>query len=421
MIKQLFKIIWNQRRTNGWIFAELLVVLAIVWTLIDGYWVDYHTYRAPLGFDITQVWRFKLNDLSERAPGYVPDSLYTSSGSEDLAKLMDQIRRHPAVDGVCATFYSCPYSNGNSWWGIRPVDGDTTLAGQKSFQVRRVTPEYFDVFRVKNTAGDPVYQSLAGIHNPLIISQDMEKAFYHDESGRGRRVLLDKSEQETTIAAVCQPIRFDEYARSEPCYFQILEGPVLNEYVNMFSPSQAELCVRMKQAYTKEEMNGMLTEMGSLLTVNNLNVYGVQSLDEMRTQRLRYFDDEARQKMGIMSFLLINVFFGITGTFWLRMQNRRGEMGLRIALGATRISLRRFMFLEGICLLVLTMLPVLIYALNVIYLDKIDSYRIPLGVGRFLITFGGTYLLMAGMICLGIWYPVRKTMQMAPADALHYE
>lgn len=209
---------------------------------------------------------------------------------------------------------------------------------------------------MKNTAGDPVYQSLAGIHNPLIISQDMEKAFYHDESGRGRRVLLDKSEQETTIAAVCQPIRFDEYARSEPCYFQILEGPVLSEYVNMFSPSQAELCVRMKQAYTKEEMNGMLT-----------------------------------------------------------------EMGLRIALGATRISLRRFMFLEGICLLVLTMLPVLIYALNVIYLDKIDSYRIPLGVGRFLLTFGGTYLLMAGMICLGIWYPVRKTMQMAPADALHYE
>lgn len=421
MIKQLFKILYNQRRANGWIFAELLVVLAVVWTLIDGYWVDYRTYRAPLGFDISNVWRFKLNNLSERAPGYVPDSLYTSSGTADLTKLMDQIRRHPAVEGACATFYSCPYSGGNSWWGLRPVDGDTTLAAQKSFQVRRVTPEYFDVFRVRNTAGDLVYQSLTGIHNPLIISQDMEKAFYHGESGKGRRVLLDRSEQETTIAAVCQPIRYHEYERSEPCFYQVLEGPVLNEYVNMFSPSQAELCVRMKQSYTKEEMNGMLAEMGNLLTVNNLNVYGVQSLDEMRARRLRHFDDEARQKMGIIAFLLINVFFGITGTFWLRMQNRRGEMGLRVALGATRVSLRRFMFLEGLCLLVLTLLPVLVYALNMIYLDKIDSYRMALGVGRFLITFGSTYGLMAGMICLGIWYPVSKTMQMAPAEALRYE
>ena len=26
MIKQIFKIIWNQRRSNGWIWMELLVV-----------------------------------------------------------------------------------------------------------------------------------------------------------------------------------------------------------------------------------------------------------------------------------------------------------------------------------------------------------------------------------------------------------
>ena len=40
---------------------------------------------------------------------------------------------------------------------------------------------------------------------------------------------------------------------------------------------------------------------------------------------------------------------------------------------------------------------------------------------RFLVTLSVSYLLMAGMICMGIWFPVRKAVKMAPAEALHYE
>lgn len=212
-----------------------------------------------------------------------------------------------------------------------------------------------------------------------------------------------------------------EYQRSEPCYFQVLEGAVLNEYVKMFHASSAELCVRMKKEYTKAEMNALLSDMGDRLTVNNLNVYGVQSLGGMRTASISYYENQASQKMAVMLFVLVNVFFGIIGTFWLRTQNRYGEMGLRVALGSDQVSLRRFVYLEGLCLLSLTILPVLVFALNIIFLDRLDSYRIPLSASRFLITFGGTYLLMVGMIVLRIWYPVRKAMRMAPAEALRYE
>lgn len=422
MIKHILKIIWNQRRQNGWLFVELLVVLATVWTLIDGYWVDYRTFQAPLGFDITNVWRFKLDMLNEKAPNYVlPDTLYASSSAGDLTRLMDQVRRHPAVENVCVSYYSCPYSNGNSWWSIAPVDGDTLLASQQSFQVRRVSPEYFDVFRIRDVDGNPISRSVAGIPHPLIISKDLEEAFYHGGSGKGRRVKLGNTEEEAVIAAVSEPMRRSAYERSEPCYYEVLEGPVLNRYVNKFSPSSAEFCVRMKKELTRAEMNNVLSEMGDLLMVNNLNVYGIQSVQEMCEGRVRYFEDKNSQKMAILFFLLLNVFFGITGTFWLRTEKRQGEMGLRVALGASRVSLRRFMYLEGFCLLLLTILPILIYAVNMMVLDKLDSYRIPLSVGRFLITFGATYLLMAVMIGLGIWYPMRKAMRMAPADALHYE
>jgi hypothetical protein len=37
-----------------------------------------------------------------------------------------------------------------------------------------------------------------------------------------------------------------------------------------------------------------------------------------------------------MAFLLINVFFGIVGTFWLWTENRRSEIGLRMAIGSSK-------------------------------------------------------------------------------------
>ena len=69
MIKHILKIMWNQRRSNGWIFAELLVVAAVLWMMVDTFWVDYRTYHAPLGFDIGNVWRFKLSNLDDIGGG----------------------------------------------------------------------------------------------------------------------------------------------------------------------------------------------------------------------------------------------------------------------------------------------------------------------------------------------------------------
>ena len=63
----------------------------------------------------------------------------------------------------------------------------------------------------------------------------------------------------------------------------------------------------------------------------------------------------------------------------------------------------------------------LVFVFNMAFLDKLDSYREPLSILRFLVTLSVSYLLMAGMICMGIWFPVRKAVKMAPAEALHYE
>lgn len=421
MFKHIMKIIWKQRRANGWIFAELLIVLCAVWFMAESAYVDCVTYNRPLGYDITNTWRFKLSDLNEKAPGYVPAEQYTSTPTDDLKQLMNQIRLHPAVEEVCAAYYSCPYSYGNSWASIKPVDGDTAAFKEQGYQVRRVSPEYFDIFDVRDKNGNKISERLKGLYNPIVITEDMEELMYHGGEGRGHQVSVSFSDQALTIAATCGLIRYDEYQRPEPCFYGVMEGPYFKDCVDYFGASSAEFCVKMKRAMTKDDMNTVLEEMGDRLTVNNLNVYGVRSIADFRATLLRGNNENASRKISLTVFLLLNIFFGIVGTFWLRTQGRQGEIGLRVAVGSSRGGLKRFMYMEGLSLLLLTVPFVLAFAFNMIYLDKLDTYRIPLSAGRFLITFGGTYLLLAGMICLGIWFPVRKAIRLKPAEALHYE
>ena len=55
MIKQIFKMIWNQRRLNGWIWMELLVVFVALWYLVDMFVVQLYSYTRPMGYDLSLI------------------------------------------------------------------------------------------------------------------------------------------------------------------------------------------------------------------------------------------------------------------------------------------------------------------------------------------------------------------------------
>lgn len=130
---------------------------------------------------------------------------------------------------------------------------------------------------------------------------------------------------------------------------------------------------------------------------------------------------ETQNAIAITVFLFFNIFLGIFGTFWFRTERRKEEMGLRIAVGSTPGGLKRLMTGEGLVLLTLVAIPGIILCLNLQLLEVTNGYYMDYTASRFLIGIALTYLLIAGMIVLGIWYPAHQTMKMKPAEALHYE
>lgn len=113
MIKQIFKMIWNQRRLNGWIWMELLVVFVALWYLVDMFVVQLYSYTRPMGYDITNCWKLSFDVYPEDADEYVNDTTQTQTEGEALAKILERLRRAPEVDNACVAFYSSPYSDGN--------------------------------------------------------------------------------------------------------------------------------------------------------------------------------------------------------------------------------------------------------------------------------------------------------------------
>ena len=235
MIKHILKIIWNQRRSNGWIFAELLVVVSILWVMTDSLLVDKYTYYSPLGFDIEDTYKVQLGILAPGTPGYVDDSLLTTRQGEDVLRLAGLLRQAPEVEEVSISHVGCVYTENRSWSQLYRADADTFI--KANFRQSTVSPEYFTVLRMKDTEGNLLGPQI-GQRTGGVITSDLERVFYGaDVSARGKAVKYHPDNtDEIGILAVSGPVRESEYKKSIPFFYYIPSQP---EMIRQIEEAQA--------------------------------------------------------------------------------------------------------------------------------------------------------------------------------------
>jgi putative ABC transport system permease protein len=120
----------------------------------------------------------------------------------------------------------------------------------------------------------------------------------------------------------------------------------------------------------------------------------------------------------VMLFVLITVFMGVFGAFWLRTRQRRSEIGIRMAMGASKEIIRQSTILEGLCLMALSIPPAYLVYLNLLGADVLDTYRLPFTFGRTMIALLSTLLITSAMIAGGTYWPATRAASIQPVDAL---
>lgn len=421
MIKHLFTIIWNQRKRNIWILTELMLISVCLWYVIDYMSVLSTIVRTPLGFDIADTYRVDIKERTPESDGYIdPETKETTTGA-DLLTIMERIRQYPSVEEVSMSIGSQPYASTgytSQVYYSRLFYKDTVGVTMQRY---KVTPSFFRVFRIERESGNgPALADALDVHS-IILSANGAEELLPGESATGKSLQIGKDGYFKEVKALCIPIRWTEYEKSRPCYYSLLSEDEIAGELGSGNLENMELCIRIRPDAAARFSEDFRRDMGAQLSVGNLYLMDVRSSSLIREAIVSPVGSDIRMRLNLLVFLSINIFLGISGTFWFRTQHRWGEMGLRVALGSTRHGLRALLIGEGLVMLALAMLPAVVISFNLGIAELVNLNWADFTVVRFLTGIALTGLLMALMIISGILYPAWRAVRMKPAEALRYE
>ena len=97
MIRHLFKLIWNRKRTNVLMMIEIFVSFLVLFAVVGlgVYMLD--NWRRPIGFSIDRVWDVSV-DMKQ-----VSDDYFDAAQQETVRQLFLALGEFPEIEGVAGT------------------------------------------------------------------------------------------------------------------------------------------------------------------------------------------------------------------------------------------------------------------------------------------------------------------------------
>ncbi|MCD8079617.1 MAG: FtsX-like permease family protein [Bacteroides sp.] len=415
IVRQIVGQLWSQRRSNAWLFIQLILVFVVMWFWVDLMWDYATTTFQSQGIEIEDVYEVDIRvnntlwedpDLSEKKEDY-------------FRELIRQIGQYPDVEAVCYFDGTRVYEENFMTQGYANQQDTSAVCAAK---IRYISPEYIDVFRVDLERGNADGGESVAYPRPALISGDMAEILFNGRDVVGMRFYdyyahkYGRPEVAYYVSGILPPTKVNDYHVYEP-FIYVYFDPVF------FQWSVPTVALRVKPGTSSAFASDFIREMKSKLRIGPYYMIGIQSYKEKR----EVFSIEQghtaylQLSYGISLFFVCNVFFAVIGTFWFRTRKRRGEIGLRMAMGATRRQVQSQILFEALILFSLAALPAVVICLNMIYADVNVLALSPMTPARYIVTLLLTYLLIGLMVWLGSWYPARYAMKLEPAEALHEE
>lgn len=413
MIRHIFKIIWTERRVNFWILLELTIAFGILW--FCAHFLIHMASRLiePAGFDISHTYHIIIGNSESELPYEESESEEEEGDNEAAWTILDRIKSHSAIEYASLSLASAPYS-GSYWGGECMVD---TLS--QSAQFKYITPEFFDVFKIKALSGRLFNEMDQPYENKVIISAGTDNLFGGRPPEQVSTITQGKDNPETsTVVGVAERTKHIEYEDYQTSLYRVLGRN--DEHVST-DPYDWELSVRVKPEADKNFIAGFVDDMENLLEIPPYYLASVIPVTARREEYMEFGDtDEFNSVYALSAFLIINIFLCVIGTFWFRIQSRRSDIGLRMALGASRRSVLWLFLGEALFLLLLASIIAIIIDANIGYMlmGQNDGESVAL---RYLLNYGVTLLFLSIVVILSVWYPAKKAAGTQPVEALREE
>ena len=436
MLLHSLKMIWAERKSNIWIMLELIVIFTILWFCSGFMYETVKKFIEPVGVDIKHTYKLNFNfGKNVNMEDYPQDYDYPQDG----ITVIERLKKYPAIENACiSNHYSTPFTGSYSGASILK---DSISYG---YAKREVSSEYFDVFKIKFQSGRPFDANEVLSKNQVVASPMADNTFFKEDITSLKEIIkyeLEPGQNPQTreeyeqapkiktiwkVTGVVNKIKRGEFYP----YERIIFFPMNR---NDFHPQKSEFCIRVKPQADKNFIETFRKDMSEQLKIGPFELTSIEPISKNRDIMLQETKEIIETMSVVIIFLLINVFLGIVGTFRFRSNARRGEIGLRCAMGSSKNKIQQLLLSETFMILLLASIPATIIALNIQIMGILpklgvfiqeetkmyssNSSMILLNLMTYLITF----VTMLIIIWLGTWYPAKKASEIQPAEALHYE
>jgi predicted permease len=290
------------------------------------------------------------------------------------------------------------------------LEGQSVQSNQPPAVERsRVTSDYFHLLGIPLLSGR-LFSESDNDNTPqvAVINQAMAQTYWPNEDPLGKRFKAAKAGAPwITVVGVVANARTKSLAQAD----------VPQIYVNLYQTGAKHLAILLRGHLNSSAIPDRVRAQVQSLDPT-LPVFGAQTLNETVAASLsqRRFSMEIVGLFGLTALLLAGL--GIYGVISYLVSERTHEIGIRLALGASRSNILRMVLRQGLGLAIVGAAVGLVCALIVSHLMASLLYGVR-PTDPF--TFVGVALLLIAVALLACYIPARYATRVDPMTALRYE
>lgn len=432
MIKNICKHLLNRWKKNLWIAFELLLVFCLTWYMVDYFFVLGYNENLSSHRDLRNTYMVNIGTFPKNHESFREENEEAVTKYENYRRIINQLKTNPDIEAVgIASNHTSLSALGSLYEGRYRSVEDTTVIAESQIIWFVADEDYLKVFHHSKDNGKTLVSTKDYDWNDpsnILISRMIADKLFPGESAIGKKIEhIDNPGYQLRVIDVLDDIKHFNYLRP----YGVVYHP---ERINDTNLGGKIITIRSKNNTPPAQfIDQFKKEMSSNLLIGNYYLSGLSSLSQMAedTDYRAGKTNEVRMRTALLLFLLINILLCVLGTFWHRVNVRRGEIGIRRAMGSNTVGIRKLFIIEGLLLLTIIVIPAMLIEIQFIFGGVISTlgqdvksygdYLPDHMIIRFIITNVLTWLILAGMVMLGIWYPTRSATKITPVDALRDE
>jgi predicted permease len=289
---------------------------------------SYRELRSiDVGFDSQNVVIFPV-DLSLR-------QYEDEAGRRFFDDLHGRLGALPGVESVALGTYSLMSFSGIAYGGVVPLDRDPTEQESPAVRGNLVSPGYFQLHRIPIVRGrDFRDDDDPGSPSVVIVNESFARLYWPDGDPIGKRISLADGAE---IIGVVQNTQYHDVSESPEPHVWL---PLSRNYRSSASVHVRTIGdPRPVIAAVRREVRSMDATLPLVEAV---------LLEERVADRLGSERSMMHLMNGIGLVILVMAMIGLYGVVAFAVGQRRRELGIRIALGASSANVLRLIVLEGI-------------------------------------------------------------------------